>query len=144
MLLSIGTGLVPGEPSPGAWERFTGILQPGSTRSDSMTDSQREWDQFYHEVNGDNLTIGMANERYIRLNPDVKTKIEMDDIKSLKNIQDSVKVTLDSSKWRIDCGLIAKRLISTSFYFERDENRLDQDKVRGTFLFPSFERRNSE
>jgi hypothetical protein len=141
MLLSIGTGWVPEAPNPGAWERITGILQPRSTRFDSMTDSQREWEQFYHEVHGDNLTIGMANERYIRLNPDVKTKIEMDDVRSLKNIQDSVRATLDSSKWQVDCGLIAKRLISTSFYFERDENRLDQDKVRGTFLLPDFESR---
>jgi hypothetical protein len=133
MLLSIGTGWVPEIPSPGAWRRMAGVLQSGSTRSDSISDSQREWEQFYHEVHGDNLKIGIANERYIRLNPDVRAKVEMDDLKSLKNIQDSVRATLDSSKWRTDCELIAKRLISTSFYFEGDQNPLDQDKVRGTF-----------
>lgn len=106
-----------------------------------MTDSQREWEQFYEEVHGDNLTIGMAKERYIRLNPEVKTKVEMDEVRTLKNIQDSVRATLESPKWQIDCGLIAKRLISTSFYFERDANRLDQDKVRGIFLLPWFESR---
>jgi hypothetical protein len=136
MLLSIGTGWVPEAPSLGAWRRMAGVLQPGSTRSDSMTDSQREWEQFYHEVYGDNLTIGIANERYIRLNPEVKTKVEMDDLKSLKNIQDSVRATLDSSKWRIDCELIAKRLISTSFYFEGDETPWIRIKCEVRFYCP--------
>jgi hypothetical protein len=138
ILLSIGTGCPPEDPSPvGSWRRLAGMFQPALNRFDSMLDAQNAWELFYQDVQEGGKT-SMANERYIRLNPELKSKIEMDDVRSLKDLRDSVRATLRLPKWIIDCGLVAKRLISSSFYFERDENRLDQETIRGMHLPRDF------
>jgi hypothetical protein len=141
ILLSIGTGLPPEDQNLDKWRRLPGMFQPAVHRFDNMLDPQIAWDLFYQDVrDGDRMNL--ANERYVRFNPELRKKVEMDDVKAVSDLRNDVRAALRLPKWANDCSLVAKRLISSSFYFERDEDRFDQERIKGMDIFLFLRRQN--
>lgn len=110
------------------------MFQPAINRFDSMLDAQHAWEIFYQDVK-DGDRVGLTKDPYIRLNPELKKKIKMDDVKAVNELRNDVRTTLRLEKWAFKCSVVAKRLISSSFYFERDENRFNQEKIIGINFF---------
>jgi hypothetical protein len=103
-------------------------FQVAINRFDNILDAQNAWDQFYYEVREPNSTV---NHRYIRLNPEVKTKVKLDDLKSFYALKGWVKACLQSTRWRNDTRAVANRLIASSFFFEKDPNNATENSIQG-------------
>lgn len=131
IILSIGTSCTPESTTEGSkWKSWVKPkwFQVAVNRFDNILDAQNAWDQFYEEVREPSSSVG---QRYIRLNPELKTKVKLDDVESLRWLKDSVTEVLRSSKWKHDTKAIAQRLIATSFFFEKDPNAADESIIQG-------------
>ena len=104
-------------------------------RFDNLLDAQSTWDQYEQEVRGSNES---RDSRYIRLNPELKSKVKLDDVDSIQELKKRVDECLTSNKWIIETRTVARRLIASSFYFEKDANFKDKDIIHGRHHIPCF------
>jgi hypothetical protein len=120
IMLSIGTSFAAEsekEKSTWASRMKPKWFQVAINRFDNILDSQNEWDRFYQEVQEPSNT---ANDRYIRLNPEIKSKVKLDDTKSFAHLKNIIGTSLKSPKWKAETRAVASRLIASSFFFEKD------------------------
>jgi hypothetical protein len=86
---------------------------------ESTLDSELAWRDFVADVFGANNS-DVNCQRYIRLNPDLKSDVpSIDAKKDLKSLQDRTIDELSSSANKQLIRSIAHRLIASSFYFEK-------------------------
>jgi hypothetical protein len=86
---------------------------------ESTLDSELAWRDFVADVFGANNS-DVNCQRYIRLNPDLKSDVpSIDAKKDLKSLQDRTIDELSSSANKRLIRSIAHRLIASSFYFEK-------------------------
>jgi hypothetical protein len=104
-------------------------------RLDNLLDAQIAWEQFEQEVQEPGET---KNSRYIRINPKLQMKFKLDDVKKLQQLKEKVKYTLGTPKSNINMRNVARRLISSSFFFEKDHNLKHKDIIQGTCHFYRF------
>ncbi|KAE9377253.1 hypothetical protein N431DRAFT_542623 [Stipitochalara longipes BDJ] len=88
-------------------------------RMESTLDSELAWRDFVADIFGANSS-DVNCQRYIRLNPDLKSDVpSIDAKKGLKSLQDRTVDELSSSANKRLIRSIAHRLIASSFYFEK-------------------------
>jgi hypothetical protein len=131
IMLSIGTGCSPEAKTNGS--SWTSWLKPqffqvAVNRFDNILDAQNAWDQFYHDVREPHSSL---NSRYVRLNPELKSKVKLDDVKSFLELKGHVTQCLQTHKWRSDAKAVASRLIASSFFFEKDPNHESENSIHG-------------
>jgi hypothetical protein len=132
-MLSIGSSCIPRSKNErDARITDTRLYRVAFNRFDNILDAQNAWDQFEQEVREPYET---TNGRYIRLNPELKSKVELDDVKSLEELRKRVDHCLGSIKWMIETRTVAKRLIASSFFFEKDSNSKQKDIIQGSHYF---------
>jgi hypothetical protein len=128
-MLSIGTSYTAGSKhkplSGGSKTKWYRVV---INRFDNILDAQNAWDQFQQENRGRDET---SNQRYIRLNPVLKSKVKLDDVKSLEELKRSVDTCLKSPQWKADTRAVARRLIASSFFFEEDPKFKSEDSIQG-------------
>jgi len=79
---------------------------------DNILDAEMSWKDFLSST-----VNGTAEDRYVRINPNIGTKPpELDAIDQLESLQDVTRRALKKEKWPIQD--IARSLISSSFYFD--------------------------
>lgn len=126
ILLSIGSSWSHQEKEPRTAGART--YKVALNRFDNLLDAQIAWDQFEQEVREPDE---LGNSRYIRLNPKMPTKVKLDDVDQLQDLKSRVNDTLKNTRWNIDARTVARRLIASSFFFEKDVNFKDKDIVQG-------------
>ena len=86
---------------------------------DNILDTELIWHEFLNDLG--NSQEGYAQrQRYIRLNPQVASRVpKMDEKHGIEQLYENVRSTLQSSGMRNKLRRIANRLVASSFYFER-------------------------
>lgn len=91
------------------------IVTLQKNRLDHLLDAESAWRLFLGETSPND------SNRYVRLNPDLGTKVpSLDDIASMKAVQDRAKLELQTATNEILIKRTAYRLISSTFFFEKD------------------------
>ncbi|XP_014554875.1 hypothetical protein COCVIDRAFT_39346 [Bipolaris victoriae FI3] len=99
-------------PQVDSWFKFA------KQRVEDILNSENIWRDFRTDVVG--LSSPIAAERYIRLNPNVRSPVpKMDDTQKVNDLQREVADTLRTPESQVMIQTIAGRLIGGSFYFEK-------------------------
>lgn len=99
-------------PQVDSWFKFA------KQRVEDILNSENIWRDFRTDVVG--LSSPIAAERYIRLNPNVRSPVpKMDDTQKVNDLQREVADTLRTPESQVMIQTIAGRLIGSSFYFEK-------------------------
>jgi hypothetical protein len=96
-------------------------------RAESVLDAEKAWREFYQEM------PHAAVDRYIRINPKTKQRTPRMDDKSLVHIlHDEIKIGLGVRDMPIRITKVARRLVASSFYFDKVgfSRRLDDHHIR--------------
>jgi hypothetical protein len=133
IMLSIGSSCTPrSKHERDARNTDTRLYRVAINHFDNILDAQNAWDQFEQEVREPYET---TNGRYIRLNPELKSKVKLDEVKSLEELRKKVDECLKSTKWIIETRTVTRRLIASSFFFEQDLNSKQKDIIQGSNHF---------
>lgn len=112
------------------WESLLNIFKK---RSESALDAELAWREFHKAV------PHTAIDRYIRVNPRTNNPTpKMDDKSQVENLQEEIRIRMDSAKMMAAVAEIAHRLIASSFYFDKPGPSRHSDgrvTVQGKQLF---------
>lgn len=106
----------------------TRVFRIALKRFDKVMDAQNAWDQFEQEVREPHEP---QNGRYIRLNPEMKSKAKLDDVGGMGELQRRIEDCLKTPKWQTQILNVARRLVSSSFFFEKDNDFKEKDTIEG-------------
>jgi hypothetical protein len=132
IMLSIGSSFVPKtRQDRDPRNTDTRTYKVALNRFDNMIDAQNAWDQYEREVRESDE---IKNTRYIRLNPELKSKTKLDDVEKLSELEQRVSECLKTTKWVLETRTVARRLIASSFFFEKDSDFKDKEIVKGELI----------
>jgi hypothetical protein len=106
----------------------TRVFKVALKRFDNMMDAQNAWEQFEQEVRE---PYEPQNGRYVRLNPEMKSRVKLDDVSKMRELRGRVEDCMKTPKWQTQTRIVAKRLIASSFFFEKDADSKDKDIIEG-------------
>lgn len=86
---------------------------------DNILDAELAWRDFFGNLQGQD-SPERSSQRYIRLNPDLKSDVPPLDAKDkLRELQGRVAQELESPLNQLTIMVVAQKLIASSFYFEK-------------------------
>lgn len=106
------------------------MFRAAVNRFDNILDAQNAWEQFYEEVCEPSSTV---HQRYMRLNPVLARKIQLDDVDSFYELKQMVETKLKRHEWKNEAQLVAFRLIASSFFFQKSVKQADETAVEGKY-----------
>ncbi|KAF8852713.1 hypothetical protein BDZ45DRAFT_807214 [Acephala macrosclerotiorum] len=130
ILLSIGSSCAPRSKHERDVRNVnTRVYRVALNRFDNILDAQHAWDQFEQEVRE---PFQGSKGPYIRLNPELKSKkVKLDDVKSLPELKRRVAECLKTNQWMTETKAVARRLVASSFFFDRDPDLKEKDSIQG-------------